>query len=70
MLTKFRHLRQLKGVTLKQFSREIGCPYTSMSRVEQGKAFCTQDMAEKIPRALGVQFEEIFGEDWYALPCS
>ena len=56
-----RIARQAKGLSQRQMATEVGCSQATLSLIERGQMHtCTDQLAEKIARALGVERRLLF----------
>lgn len=52
-----RGLREVAGLSLRDFSKRCGVPYPHLSEMERAKRPIGLKMARKLARALGVRYE-------------
>ena len=59
---RIRRVRKKLGKSLRELGRRLDCDYTHLGRIERGEAEPSVELAERIAKALGQQFDEFFPE--------
>lgn len=61
--TYLRELREGKDISLRELAKHIGCSPAFLSDVELGRRFPTDDMFERIAKALGTSAADLKEHD-------